>query len=244
MPYRSLLAAPRLQTHAGLAWRAHRDRRQQQLGDERRPLADRRADPGQRPPPAHRDAGAALLRALGGPRLERDRRRRAAVRRRGCVGNNERMAWGFTFAGTDMVDVFVEELHPEERPTSCGGRTAGSRCGSSKKRFPVKGPERRSPIVLKFSRHGPDLLRGPGASPSRMPCGRSCRSRGPPPTRAASSSPRRRVATTSSTGRCTGWCRPTASICGDVGRQHRAPGDRAHARPRRVERAPAGARQR
>src|SRR5690606_21328038 len=29
------------------------------------------------------------------------------------AGHNEQMAWGFTFAGTDMVDVYVEELHPE-----------------------------------------------------------------------------------------------------------------------------------
>ena len=29
------------------------------------------------------------------------------------AGNNERMAWGFTFAGTDMVDLYVEEVDPE-----------------------------------------------------------------------------------------------------------------------------------
>ena len=28
------------------------------------------------------------------------------------AGHNETMAWGFTFAGTDMVDVFVEETNP------------------------------------------------------------------------------------------------------------------------------------
>ena len=38
------------------------------------------------------------------------------------AGNNERMAWGFTFAGTDMVDVFVEEMHPEDpKPRSMAG---------------------------------------------------------------------------------------------------------------------------
>ena len=31
------------------------------------------------------------------------------------AGNNERMAWGFTFAGIDMVDVFVEETNPADR---------------------------------------------------------------------------------------------------------------------------------
>ena len=31
------------------------------------------------------------------------------------AGHNERMAWGFTFAGTDMVDVFVEEVSPEDQ---------------------------------------------------------------------------------------------------------------------------------
>jgi penicillin amidase len=30
------------------------------------------------------------------------------------AGHNERMAWGFTFAGTDMVDLYVEELNPDD----------------------------------------------------------------------------------------------------------------------------------
>ena len=30
------------------------------------------------------------------------------------AGHNENMAWGFTFAGTDMVDLYVEELPPDD----------------------------------------------------------------------------------------------------------------------------------
>ena len=30
------------------------------------------------------------------------------------AGHNERMAWGFTFAGTDMVDLYVEEVSPDD----------------------------------------------------------------------------------------------------------------------------------
>ena len=30
------------------------------------------------------------------------------------AGSNDRMAWGFTFAGIDMVDTFVEETNPAD----------------------------------------------------------------------------------------------------------------------------------
>lgn len=69
------------------------------------------------------------------------------------AGNNERMAWGFTFAGTDMVDVFVEEMHPEDSNlVRWGGEWEPLRVVEED--IPVKGqsPER---VVLKFSRHGP-----------------------------------------------------------------------------------------
>ena len=69
------------------------------------------------------------------------------------VGNNERMAWGFTFAGTDMVDVFVEELHPEN-DLLVRWQDGWEPVRVIEEEIPVKGraPE---PIVLKFSRHGP-----------------------------------------------------------------------------------------
>ena len=69
------------------------------------------------------------------------------------AGHNERMAWGFTFAGTDMVDLYVEELHPDNRTWSAG-RTAGSLCASSARRSRSR-VRRRARVELKFSRHGP-----------------------------------------------------------------------------------------
>ena len=69
------------------------------------------------------------------------------------VGNNERMAWGFTFAGTDMVDVYVEEMHPED-PNLVRWQDGWEPLRVIEEEIPVRGraPER---IVLKFSRHGP-----------------------------------------------------------------------------------------
>ncbi|MGI9629007.1 MAG: penicillin acylase family protein [Longimicrobiales bacterium] len=69
------------------------------------------------------------------------------------AGNNERMAWGFTFAGTDMVDVFVEEMHPEDSNLVRWGEE-WEPLRVVEEDIPVKGqsPER---VVLKFSRHGP-----------------------------------------------------------------------------------------
>ena len=69
------------------------------------------------------------------------------------AGNNESMAWGFTFAGTDMVDVFVEEMHPED-PNLVLWRGEWEPLRIIEEEIPVKGqaPER---VTLKFSRHGP-----------------------------------------------------------------------------------------
>ena len=69
------------------------------------------------------------------------------------AGSNERIAWGFTFAGTDMVDVYVEEMHPED-PNLVRWRDNWEPLRVIEEEIPVKGqpPER---VVLKFSRHGP-----------------------------------------------------------------------------------------
>ncbi len=69
------------------------------------------------------------------------------------AGSNASMAWGFTFAGTDMVDVYVEELHPDE-PDMVRWRDGWEPLRVIEEEIPVKGrnPE---PVVLKFSRHGP-----------------------------------------------------------------------------------------
>ena len=69
------------------------------------------------------------------------------------AGSNEHMAWGFTFAGTDMVDVFVEEMHPQD-PNLVLWRGEWEPLRVIEEEIPVKGqaPER---VTLKFSRHGP-----------------------------------------------------------------------------------------
>ena len=69
------------------------------------------------------------------------------------AGSNEHMAWGFTFAGTDMVDVFVEEMHPED-PNLVRWQDGWEPLRIVEEEILVKGqaPER---VVLKFSRHGP-----------------------------------------------------------------------------------------
>ncbi len=69
------------------------------------------------------------------------------------AGSNARMAWGFTFAGTDMVDVYVEELHPDE-PDLVRWRDGWEPLRVIEEEIPVKGRD-PEPIVLKFSRHGP-----------------------------------------------------------------------------------------
>ena len=69
------------------------------------------------------------------------------------AGNNQSMAWGFTFAGTDMVDVYVEEMHPENS-NLVRWQDEWEPLHVIEEEIPVKGlaPE---PVVLKFSRHGP-----------------------------------------------------------------------------------------
>ena len=69
------------------------------------------------------------------------------------VGHNERMAWGFTFAGADMNDVFVEEMHPED-PLLVRYREEWESIRVVREEIPVKGEAPRA-VELKFSRHGP-----------------------------------------------------------------------------------------
>ena len=69
------------------------------------------------------------------------------------AGNNERMAWGFTFAGTDMVDVYVEEMHPEDS-NLVRWQDDWEPLRILEEEIPVRG-QASEPVVLKFSRHGP-----------------------------------------------------------------------------------------
>jgi penicillin amidase len=69
------------------------------------------------------------------------------------AGHNERMAWGFTFAGTDMVDLYVEELHPED-PSLVRWQDGWEPLQVIREEIPVKGEAPRS-VELVYSRHGP-----------------------------------------------------------------------------------------
>ena len=69
------------------------------------------------------------------------------------VGHNENMAWGFTFAGTDMVDVFVEEVSPDD-PNSVRWQGEWEPLRVIEEEILVKGEAPRT-VELKFSRHGP-----------------------------------------------------------------------------------------
>lgn len=69
------------------------------------------------------------------------------------AGHNERMAWGFTFAGTDMVDVFVEELHPTDN-TLVRWQDSWEPLRVINEQIAVKGAGAQT-VALKFSRHGP-----------------------------------------------------------------------------------------
>ncbi|MED5199246.1 MAG: penicillin acylase family protein, partial [Gemmatimonadota bacterium] len=69
------------------------------------------------------------------------------------AGNNERMAWGFTFAGTDMVDLYVEEVDPEN-PNLVRWQDDWEPLRVIEEEIEIKGEAPRT-VELKFSRHGP-----------------------------------------------------------------------------------------
>ena len=69
------------------------------------------------------------------------------------AGNNERMAWGFTFAGTDMVDLYVEEVDPEN-PNMVRWQDGWEPLRVIEEEIGIKGEAPRT-VELKFSRHGP-----------------------------------------------------------------------------------------
>lgn len=70
------------------------------------------------------------------------------------AGHNEKMGWGLTFAGTDMVDVFVEETNPaQENQARYNG--AWEPMTIIREEIRVKGEEKARSVELKFTRHGP-----------------------------------------------------------------------------------------
>ena len=157
------------------------------------------------------------------------------------AGSNASMAWGFTFAGTDMVDVYVEELHPDE-PDMVRWQDGWEPLRVIEEEIPVKGRD-PEPIVLKFSRHGPvfhedlenrvayavrSVVQEPGTAAYKgsfqLAQAESC---------------------ADFFDRAMHWLVPTHSlVCGDADGNIALQVTGADARPRRLERAAAGARQR
>ncbi len=70
------------------------------------------------------------------------------------AGHNEHMAWGFTFAGIDMADVFVEETNPADH-AQAKYKDAWEPMTIIREEIRVKGEEKPRAIELKFTRHGP-----------------------------------------------------------------------------------------
>ena len=75
------------------------------------------------------------------------------------AGHNDRVAWGYTFAGVDVNDVYVEELHPDQ-PDMVRWRGGWEPLRVITEEIPVKGEEPRE-VVLKYSRHGPVFYEDP-----------------------------------------------------------------------------------
>jgi penicillin amidase len=69
-------------------------------------------------------------------------------------GSNEHMAWGFTFAGIDMVDTFVEETNPAD-PSQTMYNGSWERMKIVREEIRVKGEAAPRVVELKFTRHGP-----------------------------------------------------------------------------------------
>jgi penicillin amidase len=76
------------------------------------------------------------------------------------AGNNEKMAWGFTFAGTDMVDVFVEQTNPAD-PSQTKYKDGWVPMTVIHDAIRVKGEEAPRRVDLKFSKHGPVFYEDP-----------------------------------------------------------------------------------
>jgi penicillin amidase len=72
-----------------------------------------------------------------------------------AIGHNSRLGWGLTIVGTDMEDLYVEDVNPENRnETRFRGRWEPMRIVREEIR--VKGSVSET-VELKFTRHGPVL---------------------------------------------------------------------------------------
>ena len=88
------------------------------------------------------------------------------------LGHNERVAWGLTIVGTDQHDVYVEDVNPAN-PNEVRWQGSWEPLRIVREEIAIKERMRGAQAVeLKFSRHGPDLLRGSREKPGvRSPIG-------------------------------------------------------------------------
>lgn len=70
------------------------------------------------------------------------------------AGSNDHMAWGFTFAGIDMVDTFVEETNPADASQALYNG-AWEPMRTIHEEIKIKGETAPRIVELKFTRHGP-----------------------------------------------------------------------------------------
>jgi penicillin amidase len=70
-----------------------------------------------------------------------------------ALGHNEHLAWGFTIAGNDQADLYVEETHPED-PTRYRVGREWQAMEIVREEVAVRGREPEA-IELRFTRHGP-----------------------------------------------------------------------------------------
>ena len=155
------------------------------------------------------------------------------------AGHNDRMAWGFTFAGTDMVDLYVEELHAEQ-PNMVRWRDGWEALRIIREEIRIKGQAPRT-VELKFSRHGP-IFYEDTVKPARVrrTLGRpGAGNRGLLRQLQAGAGEELHRLLRSGDVLESPHAQPDLRRCG---RQHRAPGVRAHSRPRRLERPASRAR--
>ncbi len=75
-------------------------------------------------------------------------------------GNNAHMAWGLTFAGTDMSDVFVEQTKPDD-PNQVLHDGKWEPLQIIHENINVRGEDKPRTVELKFSEHGPIFYEDP-----------------------------------------------------------------------------------
>jgi penicillin amidase len=71
-----------------------------------------------------------------------------------AIGHNDHVAWGFTIAGTDQADLYVEETHPDD-PTRYRVGDGWERMTVVREKVSVRGEAAPVELELRYTRHGP-----------------------------------------------------------------------------------------